>query len=139
MYWASPRTPCSGPKSAARRTRGAPWRTSAAWTSVRVTAVGLQTRPTVLPASARKREAARTSRPEATGRRSALREREAEREAARAVLGVRGIAEVPVGAGADVRVVDGVLEDLDLGRLAGGVHRHADLEVAGERGHRRGA
>src|SRR5262245_40904012 len=132
MYWASPRTPCSGPKSAARRTRGAAWRRSAAWTSDRVTAVGLQTRPTVRPASGRKRRAARTSRPGTTPRALALREREAEREPARLVLRVGGIAQVPVGAGPDVGVVDGVLEELDLGRLAGGVHRDAHLELAGE-------
>src|SRR5512138_4015492 len=116
MYCASPRTPCSGPKSAASRTRDEPWR------RVRVTAVGLHTRPTVRPASAAKRDAARTSRPGTTRTGSALREREAEREAARPVLRVRGIAEVPVGARTDVGVVDGVLEDLDQGGLSRGVH-----------------
>src|SRR5512146_2899155 len=131
MYCASPRTPCSGPKSAASRTRGAAWSRSAAWTRVRVTAVGLQTSPTVRPAIGRNRRRARTSSPGRTG--SAAREREREREPARLVLRVRGIAQVPVGAGAEVGVVDGVRHELHPGRLAGGVHGDAQLEGAGER------
>src|SRR5512141_330109 len=148
MYCASPRTPCSGPKSAASRTRGAAWRRSAAWTSPRVTAVGLQTRPTVRPASGRKPRAARTSRPGTTAppaprrarpgaparapRRRLAPEREAERVAARLVLRVRRIAEVPVGAGADVPVVHRVLEHLDERRRAGGADGDAELQGAGE-------
>src|SRR5512134_1092313 len=66
MYWMSPRTPCSGPKRAARRTRGAPWKRSAAWRRRRSTAVGLQMRPTASPRKGAKRFSTSTSRPEAT-------------------------------------------------------------------------
>ena len=115
MYCASPRTPCSGPKSAASRTPGAAWRRSAACTSLRVTAVGLQTSPTAPPGE-RPEAALREdleARDDPAAARALAPEREAEREAARLVLRVRGIAEVPVGAGADVAVVDRVLQHLD--------------------------
>src|SRR5512145_1281641 len=138
MYWASPRTPCSGPNSAASLSPRAPWRRSAAWTSARVTAVGLHTRPTRFPASGRKRRSARTSSP-GTTRASAAAVREREREAARLFLRVRGIAQVPVGAGPDVGILEGVLEDLDRGRLARGRYGDADLEVPGEVGQLGGA
>ena len=67
----SPRTPCSGPKSAPSRTPGAADSRSAAWRRRASTAVGLQTRPTVRPRSGRKRSATRRSSPLSTaGRRS---------------------------------------------------------------------
>ena len=106
-------------------TRGAAWRRSAAWTSRASTAVGLQTRPTRRPRSGRKRRAARTSRPERTrparsGASFFLNEKPNVKRPG-LFCRVGGIAQVPVGAGADVGVVDGVLEQLHQRRLARGV------------------
>src|SRR3972149_3246679 len=55
MYWVSPRTPCSGPKRAARRTLRASWKRSAARRS-----------PPSSPRRGANRSPASTSRPDAT-------------------------------------------------------------------------
>src|SRR5574342_608661 len=102
MYWESPRTPCSGPKSRMSCTPGAARRRSAAWRSRRSTAVGLQTRPTRRPRSGAKRRSASTSSPGRTGPPPGLGPGRA--RAVRRDLGVAGIvrhstASGPGGAG----------------------------------------
>src|SRR5512138_659261 len=129
MYWASPRTPCSGPKRAASVTPRADASRSAAWRRRASTEVGLQIRPTRRPRSVRKPSAAATSRPDrtlATARLPRRAEREREGEAARLLRRVGGIAEVPVGAGPDRGVLDRVGQDLDEGRDPVRVGRDAD-------------
>src|SRR5215831_18198723 len=63
MYWTSPRTPCSGPKSAASVTPGAAWRRSARCRNCASTLVGLTMAPTRSPRSARNCSASHTSSP----------------------------------------------------------------------------
>src|SRR5512138_109497 len=136
MYWASPLTPCSGPKSAASSTPVAAASRSAAWRSRPSTAVGLQTSPTLRPRSARKRVATRTSSPERTPGRPLPRRTEREREGVAPLLlrRVGGIAKVPVGAGTDRGILDRVREHLDERGHAGRIGGDADLERAREVG-----
>ena len=63
MYWTSPRTPCSGPNSAASVTPGAAQRKSARWRKRPSTLVGLTMAPTFNPRSARNCSASQTSSP----------------------------------------------------------------------------
>src|SRR5512137_1976692 len=134
MYWASPRTPCSGPKRAWSRTPGRAWSRSAAWRSRPSTALGLQISPTRRPRSGPPRERSRTSSPTPTGGSASRPEREAERGAARLLGWVGGILQVPPGAGPDIVVVEGVLEHLDQGGAPRGVDGHPDGQRAGEAG-----
>src|SRR5262249_18295325 len=63
MYWTSPRTPCSGPKSAPSVTPGAAHSRSARCRKRPSTLVGLTTAPTRSPRSARNCSASQTSSP----------------------------------------------------------------------------
>src|SRR5690348_8102515 len=63
MYWTSPRTPCSGPKSAASVTPGAASRRSARCRNRASTLVGLTIAPTRSPCSARNCSPSHTSSP----------------------------------------------------------------------------
>src|SRR5262249_41912552 len=63
MYWTSPRTPCSGPNSAASVTPGAARRRSARCRKRPSTLVGLTIAPTRSPRSARNCSASHTSSP----------------------------------------------------------------------------